>query len=99
LVAPAPALGSVPKRPYVVFFHGTSRADKLWPDADWRRLVEAFATAGYPVVLPWGSDDERARSELYAAGVSDAIVPPPPRLSLRNLAAMLARAELAVGVD
>ena len=47
---------------------------------------EAFATAGYPVVLPWGSDDERARSERYAAGVAGAIVPPPPRLSLRSLA-------------
>jgi heptosyltransferase-1 len=99
LVAPAPAEGTVPDRPFVVFFHGTSRADKLWPDAHWRRLVEAFATAGYPVLLPWGSDDERARSARYAAGVDGAIVPPPPRLSLPSLAALLARAELAVGVD
>ena len=99
LVAPAPAAGSVPDRPYVVCFHGTSRADKLWPDVHWRRLVEAFATAGYPVVLPWGSEDERTRSERYAVDVSGAIVPPPPRLSLRSLAALLARAELVVGVD
>ena len=99
LVAPAPTAGSVPDRPFVVFFHGTSRADKLWPDAHWRQLVETFATAGYPVVLPWGSDDERARSERYAAGVTAAIVPSPPRLSLPILAAMLGRAELAVGVD
>ena len=70
LVAPAPQAGLIPDRPFVVFVHGTSRADKLWPDAHWRRLVEAFAMAGYPVVLPWGSDDERARSEQYAAGVS-----------------------------
>ena len=99
LVAPAPTPDSIPDRPFVVFFHGTSRADKLWPDAHWRRLVEAFATAGYSVVLPWGSDDERARSELHAAGIDGAIVPSPPRLSLRSLAALLARAELAVGVD
>src|SRR4029079_3546656 len=96
LVAPAPMPGSVPERPFVVFFHGTSRADKLWPDRDWRRLVEAFAGAGFPVVLPWGSDDERARSERYAAGIPGAIVPQPPRLSLSSLAALLARAELAV---
>jgi heptosyltransferase-1 len=99
LVAPAPMPGSVPERPFVVFFHGTSRADKLWPDRDWRRLVEAFAGAGFPVVLPWGSDDERARSERYAAGIAGAIVPPPPRLSLSSLGALLARAELVVGVD
>ena len=83
LVAPPPQPGAVPDRPFVVFFHGTSRADKLWPDAHWRRLVEAFATAGYPVVLPWGSDDERARSERYAAGVANAHVPPPPRCRCR----------------
>jgi heptosyltransferase-1 len=99
LAAPAPMPGSVPERPFVVFFHGTSRADKLWPDADWRRLVEAFAAAGLAVVLPWGSDDERTRSERYAARIDGAIVPPPPRLSLPSLAAMLATAELAVGVD
>ena len=31
--------GAIPDRPFVVFVHGTSRADKLWPDAHWRRLV------------------------------------------------------------
>ena len=99
LVAPAPVPGLVPERPFVVFFHGTSRADKLWPDADWRRLVEAFDAAGFAVVLPWGSDAERARSERYATGIDGAIVPPPPRLSLPSLAALLAKAEAAVGVD
>ena len=99
LVAPQPTMGTIPDRPFVVLFHGTSRADKLWPDAHWRRLVEGFATAGYVVVLPWGSDDERARSEGYAANIEGAIVPTPPRLSLPSLAALLARAELAVGVD
>ncbi len=98
-IAPAPDAGDVPDLPFVVFVHGTSREDKRWPDDRWRRLVEAFATAGFPVVLPWGSDDERARSERYAAGITGAIVPPAPRLSLPGLAALLSRAELAVGVD
>ena len=98
LVAPRPPEGTIPERPFVVFLHGTSRADKLWPDAHWRRLVDGFAAAGYPVVLPWGSDEERARSERYAAAVDGAIVPA-SRLSLPALAALLARAELAVGVD
>ncbi len=82
-----------------MFIHGTSRADKLWPDANWRRLIETFATTGLSVVLPWGSDAERARSERYAAGVANAHVPPPPRQTLPALAALLARAEIAIGVD
>ena len=51
------------------------------------------------MVLPWGSDAERARSERYAAGVANAQVPPPPRLTLPALASLLARAEIAIGVD
>ncbi len=99
LVAPAAPAGMLPDRPFVALFHGTSRADKLWPDAHWRRLVESFAALGFPVILPWGSDAERARSERYAAGVADAHVPSPPRQSLPSLAALLARAQLVVGVD
>jgi heptosyltransferase-1 len=99
LVPPPPTAGTVPNRPFVVFIHGTSRTDKLWPDEHWRRLVEAFATAGLAVVLPWGSDAERTRSERYAAGVANAQVPPPPRLTLPVLASLLARAEIAIGVD
>ncbi len=99
LVPPPPTAGTVPDRPFVVLIHGTSRTDKLWPDEHWRRLIEAFATAGLSVVLPWGSDAERARSERYAAGVANAQVPPPPRLTLPALASLLARAEIAIGVD
>jgi heptosyltransferase-1 len=99
LVPPPPAAGTAPDRPYVVFIHGTSRADKLWPDAHWRHLIETFAATGLSVVLPWGSDAERARSERYAAGVANAHVPPPPRQTLPALAALLARAEIAIGVD
>jgi len=98
LVPPPPAAGMVPDRPFVVLVHGTSRTDKLWPDGHWRRLIEAFATAGLTVVLPWGSDTERARSERYAAGVGNAQVPS-SRLTLPALASLLARAEIAIGVD
>ena len=99
LVPPPPATGAVPDRPFVVFVHGTSRPDKLWPDAHWRRLVERFAASGFAVVVPWGSETERSRSERYAAGVANVHVPPPPRQTLPALAGLLARAKLAVGVD
>jgi heptosyltransferase-1 len=98
LVAPAPSAGSaMPDRPYLIFLHATSRADKLWPEANWRALVGAFADAGFAILLPWGGGEERARSERIAAGEPAARVP--PRQSLPALAGLIARAELVVGVD
>jgi len=88
---------AAPDRPYVVFIHATSRADKLWPDAHWLDVIAAMARAGLAIVLPWGNDGERARSERLAARDAAAIVP--PRQTLPALAGLLARAELVVGVD
>jgi heptosyltransferase-1 len=97
LVAPAPAGDALPDRPYVVFLHATSRADKLWPEAHWRALIAAFAAAGFAVLLPWGTVAERTRSERLAAGTTMAVVP--ARQSLLALAGLLARALLVIGVD
>jgi len=91
------ASGGIPDRPYMVFLHATSRDDKKWPEASWRALIGAFARAGFVVLLPWGTDDERVRSERLAAGESAARVP--PRQPIDALAALIARAELVVGVD
>ena len=99
LTAPPAPEEMLPDRPFVAFFHGTARGDKLWPDAHWRRLVEEFTALGLAVILPWGNDAEHERSEHYAAGVANARVPSPPRQSLPSLAALVARAELVVGVD
>ena len=90
----APAL---PERPYVIALHATSRDDKLWPEAHWRAVLEACDRAGYAIVLPWGSPAEEARSRRLADAIAGAIVP--PFLSLPEVAALLARATLAIGVD
>jgi heptosyltransferase-1 len=98
LTAPPPGAGAtIPDRPYVVALHATSRADKLWPEAHWRTVIAAFARSGLAVVLPWGDENERLRSERLAAGEAAASVP--PRQPLPALATLLSRAELAVGVD
>jgi heptosyltransferase-1 len=96
LAAPTGA-APLPARPAVVALHATSRESKLWPEERWSALLRGFADAGFATVLPWGSPAERARSERLAAGVAHAVVP--PRQSLSALAALLSRAELAVGVD
>jgi heptosyltransferase I len=95
-LTPPPAAG-VPDAPYVVCLHGTSQDEKLWPEAHWRTLLEHFANAGLTVVLPWGNRVEAARSERLAAGVPGITVP--PWRALPELAGLLARALLVVGVD
>jgi heptosyltransferase-1 len=82
---------------YCIAFHATARAAKLWPDANWTELVRRLEKAGYACILPWGSGEERARSERIAAANSAAIVP--PRLALDDMSALIAGAEFVVGVD
>lgn len=86
-----------PDRPYVVALHATSRASKLWPEANWRQLLAGFGQAGFASVLPWGDAGEHSRSDRIAEGTPAATVPPHGRLEA--LATLLARAELVIGVD
>ena len=92
-----PPQDGAPDSPYAVFVHASSREDKLWPETHWRALLEHVATAGFAVVLPWGSVDEKARSERIAQGARGSVVP--PRRSLPEVASVLARAAWVVGVD
>ena len=86
-----------PGGPYAIFFHSTSRNDKLWSEAYWRSLISHFTRAGLTVLLPWGDALERSRSERLAAGIPSALVP--DRRSLPELASLFAGAELVCGVD
>jgi heptosyltransferase-1 len=83
--------------PYAVLIHATSARTKLWPEQHWVALGTALAKDGVCCVLPWGSDDEHARSTRLAASIPEATVP--PRLPVRGIAGLLADAHCAVGVD
>jgi heptosyltransferase-1 len=97
-LAPPPLPSNLaPAGPYAMLVHGTSRDDKLWPEAHWRALAGALGGAGLSALLPWGSDAERARSERIAAGIANAHVLPP--LGLPDQASLLRGAEAVVGVD
>lgn len=91
---PRPAIATAR---YCLAFHSTARAAKLWPEPNWVELVRLLERAGYACILPWGSDEERARSERIAAAAPGAIVP--PKYSLEEMSALIAGAEVVVGVD
>ncbi len=98
LRAPALPIPGLPPAPFAVFLHATSRSAKQWPDPHWETLGRSLGEQGLRVVLPWGSEPERARAAVLAAAIGGhARVA--PRLSLAQCAALLADARLAVGVD
>ncbi|AGZ28887.1 lipopolysaccharide heptosyltransferase I [Burkholderia pseudomallei NCTC 13179] len=84
--------------PYVVFVHATSRADKQWPDEAWTGLGEALVRRGASLVLPWGSDAERATSKRLAKAFGAAAIVP-PKLSLPAVVGLVDGAAATVGVD
>jgi len=87
----------LPHRPYAVFLHATSRANKMWPDASWLALGEKLHAMDIDVMLPWGSASEKATSERLASAMPNAKLP--PAMSLIEASAMLSRAAAVVGVD
>lgn len=85
--------------PTLVFLHGTSREDKLWPEPRWVALGQQGLAAGYRIRLLWGSDEERQRAERIADALASDHVQVMPRLNLSAIAEVLARAEAVVSVD
>jgi heptosyltransferase-1 len=82
-------------RPYLVFIHSTSWASKNWPESYWRELAASITAAGYAVVLPWGSEDERQRS-VRIGGEQGIVL---PKLSISEKASIINRAAATVGLD
>lgn len=86
-----------PSERYAVLLHATARASKQWPEGNWIALGQALAERGLDLVLPWGSEAERARSERIAKALSRARVP--GRAPLDSVAGLIAGAQFVVGVD
>lgn len=90
-------LSWLPDKPYVVLLHATSRDDKLWDERNWIALGEHLHRSGLCAVLPWGSDQEKARSERLYGAIPGAVFA--PRVNLNEAAALLGKARAVVGVD
>lgn len=82
---------------YAVFLHATTRDDKHWPEANWRELIGLLAGSGVRIKLPWGAPHEEARAKRLAEGFD--YVDVLPRMSLEEVARVLAGAKFVVSVD
>ena len=86
---------AAPAERYAVLLHASAEPRKLWPEANWIALGRALGDL--TVVLPWGTEAERARSERLAAALPRARVP--ERAPLDAVARLIAGAKVVVGVD
>lgn len=83
-----------------LFQCGSSRQTRLWSDAGWVRLgaeiLERFQDA--TILFPWGNADEKAMVTDIAAriGRNARVI---EHHTLKELAALLKKVDLAVGVD
>jgi heptosyltransferase-1 len=97
-IAAAPlAAPWLPVTPYCVLLTASSRADKLWPEADWLQLAAALNARGLACVLPGGSVEERDRAARLASGMATAIAAPP--MNIAELTQLLAGGRIVIGVD
>src|SRR5262245_38526575 len=82
---------------YSVLLHGTARPEKQWREQLWIQLGKILANLGGEVVLPSGSEEERARSERIAAAIPRGRVL--DRQPLDVMTNVLGAASFVVGVD
>lgn len=82
---------------YAALFTATSRDDKLWDEQNWIAIGKGLSNRGLTSIFPSGNLAERKRAERIAAAIPGAVVAPP--LKLRQLATLIGRATLAIGVD
>jgi heptosyltransferase I len=84
--------------PTVVFVHGTSRDDKLWPQDHWIALGRRVVEQGWRIALPHAGAQELERAQRLEAALGDA-AEVWPAMSLDALVDRMGAAQGVVGVD
>jgi heptosyltransferase-1 len=82
----------------LVLVHGTSRDDKLWPEASWIELGQRAVAQGWRIALPHAGEVELARAERIAAALG-ASAEVWPSMNLDALVDRLGASQGVVGVD
>ena len=86
------------EKPYIVFIHATTRADKHWLEDEWKKTAEKL-TALFDVEIrfPWGNEQEHQRAQRITNGLDKTTVL--PKLTLTELADQIANAKAVISVD
>jgi heptosyltransferase-1 len=92
-----PKLAGSEGGPYGILLHATARPEKEWPEASWIALGRELGTRAASLVLPWGNEIERARSNRIAGALANARMP--ERQPLDGVVRLIAGASFVVGVD
>lgn len=82
---------------YATLFVSTSQERKNWQEDRWKVLIEELKAQGLDSVLFWGNEKEKERA-LRIAG-NACFVHVLPRMPIPAVAAVVARAEIGIGVD
>lgn len=87
----------------LLFFHGTTWPTKHWPQQYWQTLAVIAAQAGFHVLLPWGSEQEKYNAQQIQEHVrKQGLCRVPqvlPKLELSEFATLLSKVRGAVAVD
>jgi heptosyltransferase-1 len=84
--------------PTLVFVHGTSRDDKLWPESHWAEIGKRAINDGWRIALPHAGVVELERAERLSSALGDACRIW-PSLPLDVLVDRLATSQGVIGVD
>ena len=82
----------------VAFVHGTSRDDKLWPEASWIEVGRRLIAQGQRIALPHAGAVELERAQRIAAALGDA-ASVWPAMSLDAIVDKLGGVAGVIGVD
>lgn len=75
----------------------SSSKDRLWPEPFWQEVLDDIVVAGYDIVLPWWSAEEKAR--ILRLKNNNARIHMIPPLDLTEKASILAKAVAAISID
>ena len=96
LVVPSPTVTW--PRPHCVALHASSRASKLWVPGHWVTLGKELSRQDLITLLPSGNAEEQKAAQDIACAIGPNAFAL-PRMSVRELAAVIGAAHAVIGVD
>ena len=85
--------------PTLVFVHGSSRDDKLWPKDHWVALGRRAIAQGWRIALPHAGAQELARAQRLQAAFGDEAAEIWPAMSLDAIVDRMGATQGVIGVD